>query len=118
MAAPLVCPYRTMGFRVFRADVRGGGGGGEWADVEGLGDHAMFLGGNETAVVPAVDLMKKNAIYFTDDYWERIDEDYSYGGHDVGVFCMGDSRFEEVLDFEMDKINPPPFWITLPSTST
>ncbi|KAL1566068.1 hypothetical protein AAHA92_01717 [Salvia divinorum] len=117
MAAPLVCPYRTMGFRVFRADVRGGGGGGEWADVEGFGDHAMLLGGNETAVVPAVDLMKNNAIYFTDDYWERIDEDYSYGGHDFGVFCMGDLRFEEVFDFEMEKINPPPFWITLPSST-
>ncbi|XP_047965296.1 uncharacterized protein LOC125209757 [Salvia hispanica] len=42
MAAPLVCPYRTMGFRVLRADVSGG----EWAEVEGLGDsmEAMILG--------------------------------------------------------------------------
>ncbi|KAG6412113.1 hypothetical protein SASPL_124781 [Salvia splendens] len=96
MAAPLVCPYRTMGFQVVRADVSGGG---EWADVEGLGDYAMFMGGNETAVVlPAVGL-RKNAIYFMDDYWERIDEDYNYGGHDYGVFCMGDSRFEQYYAF-------------------
>ncbi|KAG6412180.1 hypothetical protein SASPL_124850 [Salvia splendens] len=108
MAAPLVCPYRTMGFRVLRADVSGG----DWGDVEGLGDYAMFVGGNETAVG-----LRKNAIYFTDDYWERIDEDYSYGGHDFGVFCMKDSRFEHVLHLEMDKINPPPFWITLPSST-
>ncbi|XP_057781635.1 uncharacterized protein LOC130999946 [Salvia miltiorrhiza] len=108
--APVICPYRTMGFRVFRVDA----GRSEWVDVESLDDSALFLGGNESVMVSAAAAgAKRNAIYFTDDYWERIDEDYSYGGHDLGVFCMEDGSIETVFDFEEDKIEPPPFWITL-----
>ncbi|KAL3626002.1 hypothetical protein CASFOL_029551 [Castilleja foliolosa] len=84
---PLVCPYKTVGFSVFKYDWDGK----KWDDVESLGDDcAMFVGGNESMMVSAKDKgVKGNAIYFTDDYWDRMNEDCSYGGHDNGVFYMG-----------------------------
>ncbi|KAL3637850.1 hypothetical protein CASFOL_018298 [Castilleja foliolosa] len=87
---PLLCPYKTVGFCVFKYDDVDGK---RWVEVESLGDDcAMFVGGNESMMVSAKDKgVKGNAIYFTDDYWDRINEDYSYGGHDSGVFHMGGS---------------------------
>lgn len=57
--------------------------------------------------------LKRNVIYFTDDNWVRIDEDLSYGGHDMGVLSMEDGSIEPVLDLPSEKIVPPPFWISL-----
>lgn len=107
---PLVCPYKTCGFRVFKVDVDKR----EWVDVEGLSDFALFLGGNESLMVSSVENgeLKGNSIYFTDDYWERFEEDYSYGGHDMGVFCMKDGSIEPILECERQ---PPPVWISVPS---
>ncbi|KAL3820730.1 hypothetical protein ACJIZ3_006635 [Penstemon smallii] len=42
--------------------------------------------------------VKGNSIYFTDDYWDRIDEDYCYGGHDMGIFSLEDGTIEPLLD--------------------
>ncbi|KAL3626013.1 hypothetical protein CASFOL_029562 [Castilleja foliolosa] len=108
---PLVCPYKTVGFYVFKFD----GDGKKWVDVESLGDDcAMFVGGNESMIVSIKDKgVKGNAVYFTDDYWDRMNEDYSYGGHDNGVFYLGGTI--ETLWEDQSRILPPPFWITTPS---
>ncbi|GFP96074.1 hypothetical protein PHJA_001751500 [Phtheirospermum japonicum] len=107
---PLVCPYKTVGFYVFKYD------DGEWTEVEGLGDeYAMFVGGNQSMMVSTGKEVKGNAIHFTDDYWDRMNEDYSYGGHDMGIFNMGDGRIETLLGCQEERIVPPPFWICVPN---
>ncbi|KAL3622212.1 hypothetical protein CASFOL_033623 [Castilleja foliolosa] len=108
---PLVCPYKTVGFYVFKLD----GDGKKWVEVESLGDDcAMFVGGNESMMVSTKDHkgVKGNAVYFTDDYWDRMNEDYSYGGHDNGVFYMGGGNIETLCE-DQSRIVPPPFWISI-----
>ncbi|GFQ03129.1 putative F-box protein at5g55150 [Phtheirospermum japonicum] len=107
----LVCPYKTVGFDVFKHD------GEKWVEVESLKDCAMFLGGNESMMVSTSneeDYVKGNAIYFTDDYWDRVDGDCCYGGHDMGIFNLEDRRIEPVLGCDQEqRIVPPPFWISV-----
>ena len=54
----------------------------QWVDVKSLGDRVLFLGGNHSMSVSTNDFpeCKRNSIYFTDHYWERMNEDYSHGG--------------------------------------
>ncbi|CAA0825741.1 Unknown protein [Striga hermonthica] len=133
-AEPLVCPYKTVGFEVFKySDCEG-----KWVVAGDLEGRAMFLGGNQTIMVEEGEkgrrgLMKdaiyftegekgrrglmKDAIYFTDDYWERLDEDYCYGGHDNGVYSMEDGSVHELVEGLEQKIVPPPCWITAPASS-
>ncbi|KAL2513995.1 protein of unknown function-containing protein [Forsythia ovata] len=54
---------------------------------------------------------KASAIYFTNDYWDRIDEDIYYGGHDLGVFNMGDGSIEPFFDCNQERFEPPSFWV-------
>ncbi|KAH6823995.1 hypothetical protein C2S53_016979 [Perilla frutescens var. hirtella] len=112
-AEPLVCPYKTTGFHVFGLDLDRR----EWVDVESLNDLALFVGVNQSVMLSSVENeeLKRNAIYFTDDYWERMDEDYSYGGHDMGVYSLEDASIQPILDCgHQQKFHPPPFWLTLP----
>ncbi|KAK0608298.1 hypothetical protein LWI29_028482 [Acer saccharum] len=107
---PLVCPYKTLLFHVYKLDFDER----RWIEVESLGDSAMFLGGSHSvSVCSAVDSgYKKNSIYFTDDYWERMEEDYLYGGHDMGVFSLEDQSVEPIYQSGGDmKIQPPPCWV-------
>lgn len=106
---PLICPYRTVQFHVYKLDFDQK----TWLQVESLNGCALFVGGNHSVSVVAKDHpgCKSDAIYFTDDYWERIDEDYSYGGHDIGIFKLGDGSIEPLLNCDQEKTEPPPFWI-------
>ncbi|KAL7105647.1 hypothetical protein ACP275_07G057200 [Erythranthe tilingii] len=108
-AEPLVCPYKTFAFDVFKLE----SGSKEWIDVECLGDFAMLLGGNHSMVIPTKESTKfeRSSIYFTDDYWDRMEEDYCYGGHDNGVYNMEDGKIEPLVENQQDRIVPPPFWI-------
>lgn len=119
--APLVCPYKTVAFRVFKFD----GARREWIGVERLGEFAMFLGGNQSMMVSKSssssssskewNMGNNNVIYFTDDYWDRMNEDYSYGGHDNGVFKLEDGSIHSLVmgDHYFDKIVPPPFFLDM-----
>ncbi|CAA0838708.1 Unknown protein [Striga hermonthica] len=116
-AEPLVCPYKTVGFEVFKySDCDGR----KWVVAGGLEGRAMFLGGNQTVMVEGEkgSLMMKDAIYFTDDYRERLDEDYCYGGHDNGVYVMEDGSVKQIGEGLEPKILPPPSWISAPSASS
>ncbi|KAL3828317.1 hypothetical protein ACJIZ3_017119 [Penstemon smallii] len=57
--------------------------------------------------------LKGNSIYFTDDYWDRMDEDYCYGGHDMGIFSLEDGTIEPLFYSNQQRYEPSPFWISL-----
>lgn len=106
---PLVCPYRTKQFHVYKLDsIRN-----TWEKVESLPDRAMFLGGNHSLSLSIADLRgcESNTIYFTDDNWDQMNEDYLYGGHDLGEFNLT-RGISEIFSQRCDeRIDPPPFWI-------
>ncbi|XP_022748806.1 putative F-box protein At4g22180 [Durio zibethinus] len=81
--------------------------------MESLGDRALFLGGNQSVSVSAQSFSncERNSIYFTDDYWEKMEEDYLYGGHDYGIYNLKDESVKPIYEFSSDKIQPPPCWI-------
>ncbi|KAI4371935.1 hypothetical protein MLD38_010229 [Melastoma candidum] len=109
---PLVCPYRTLQFHVYILDKESQ----DWVAVDhiGIGGQALFIGGSESTSVSAAKFpgCERGSIYFTDDYWERVDEDYLYGGHDIGVYNIGSGRISQLCELGSDKIEPPPFWVT------
>ncbi|KAI9194928.1 hypothetical protein LWI28_010203 [Acer negundo] len=108
---PSVCPYKTLFFHVYKLDFDER----RWIEVESLGDSALFLGGSHSvSVCSSVDsVYKKNSVYFTDDYWDRMEEDYLYGGHDMGVFSLEDQSVEPIYQRHGGsmKIQPPPCWV-------
>ncbi|KAJ4722823.1 F-box protein SKIP23-like [Melia azedarach] len=114
---PLVCPYKTLLFHVYKLDFDQK----KWTEVDNLGDEALFLGGNHSISVSVSSSVleyycKGNSIYFTDDYWDRMNEDYLYGGHDMGVFSLEEDKvqpFYEELRRRPVKFQPPPCWINL-----
>jgi hypothetical protein len=107
-AEPLVCAYRTLLFGLFRMDFDKE----TWVSMTSLDDQAAFVGGNHSASVLTCDLpgCEKNSVYFTDDYWERMNEDYLYGGHDMGVYNLKDKSVKHFYQLDALKIQPPPCW--------
>ncbi|KAH7834912.1 hypothetical protein Vadar_020868 [Vaccinium darrowii] len=111
---PLVYPYKTLEFTVYRLNIIQR----TWEEVESLGDRALFVGGNHsmslstTAAQYPSSHCQRNSIYFTDDYWVRMNEDYSYGGHDMGVFCLDDKSVKPLKNLNLpQRVDPPPFWL-------
>ncbi|KAJ4826961.1 hypothetical protein Tsubulata_015808 [Turnera subulata] len=110
---PLVYPYRTLFFHVYKLD----SDGERWVEVRDLKHKALFVGGNHSMSLSTKNFpgCKSNAIYFTDDNWDQMDEDFLYGGHDFGVFDLK-KRTKKPLDgFKYDRMVPPPFWV-VPNT--
>ncbi|CAI0388660.1 unnamed protein product [Linum tenue] len=69
--------------------------------------RALFLGGGDSVSVPAGGGIAADSLYYTDDGWERMDEDYLYGGHDIGVFDLREGKIRRIDDeFEEDKFDP------------
>ncbi|XP_031107774.1 uncharacterized protein LOC116012386 [Ipomoea triloba] len=81
--------------------------------VRCVGEFVITDGGNHSVSMLVSDHseLKGDSIYFTDDYWDRMDEDYLYGGHDMGVFSLKDERVDEFFNIDLQKITPPPFWL-------
>ncbi|MBA0806414.1 hypothetical protein Gohar_005868 [Gossypium harknessii] len=106
---PKICPYRTCFFHVYQLDFDEL----KWVEVESLNDRALFLGGNQSVSVSVQSFphCETNSIYFTDDCWEKMEEDYNYGGHDMGIYNIKDESFKPIYEFSSDKIQPPPCWI-------
>ncbi|XWS39120.1 hypothetical protein CRYUN_Cryun18bG0023100 [Craigia yunnanensis] len=106
---PKVCPYKTCLFHVYKLDFKEV----KWVEMESLGDRALLLGGNQSVSVSAQSFpnCERNSIYFTDDYWERMEEDYLYGGHDYGLYNLKEESVKPIYEFSSDKIQPPPCWI-------
>ncbi|XP_008224103.1 PREDICTED: uncharacterized protein LOC103323860 [Prunus mume] len=81
----VICPYRTLRFYVLKLNIT-----------------AKRIG--------------RNSIYFTDDRWRNINfqldsaED-GYGGHDNGVYNIGNKVVKPFDQLDKWKIDPPPLWI-------
>ncbi|KAK6265538.1 hypothetical protein QUC31_016375 [Theobroma cacao] len=106
---PKVCPYRTFLFHVHKLDFIEL----KWVEMNSLDDCALFLGGNQSVSVSVQSFAncEKNSIYYTDDYWDRMTEDYSYGGHDLGKYNLNDGSVKPIYEFSLDNVLPPPCWI-------
>ncbi|PQP98079.1 putative F-box protein [Prunus yedoensis var. nudiflora] len=107
-----ICPYRTLHFYILKLNITAN----KWEKVESLlRNRALFLGGNQSMSVSTRDFpeLEENSIYFTDDRWEEINYVEDYGGHDVGVYNLGNKIVKTlVLDqFNKWRVDPPPFWI-------
>ncbi|KAL2463454.1 F-box protein SKIP23 [Forsythia ovata] len=104
-----IFPYRTIKFHVYKLDFDQK----IWLPVESLDDRALFVGGNHSVSLSVKEHpgCNANSIYFTDDYWDRMNEHDSYGGHDMGIFKLGDGRIEQLFDYDLQKFELPPFWI-------
>ncbi|KAL2469477.1 F-box family protein with a domain of unknown function (DUF295) [Abeliophyllum distichum] len=104
-----IFPYRTVKFHVYKLDFDQK----IWLPVESLNDSALFVGGNHSVSLSVKEHpgCKANSIYFTDDYWARMNEHDAYGGHDMGIFKLGDGRIEQLFDYDIQKFELPPFWI-------
>lgn len=105
---PLLCPYRTKHFSVYKLDYIKI----NWEKMKSLKGRILFLGANESVSIPVQALhgCEANSIYFSDDRWDEMNLDYSYGGHDWGVFNLQDGSVKLPIPYE-DKINPPPVWV-------
>ncbi|XP_057453081.1 uncharacterized protein LOC130744940 [Lotus japonicus] len=101
-----ICPYQTKCFFVYTLDFQEN----KWVKKGCLGDRALFVGANESTIVAARAGCEANSIYFTDDRWEEMSLDYSYGGHDWGVFSLQD-RSVRLLAPRTNKMDPPPVWM-------
>ncbi|CAL0330419.1 unnamed protein product [Lupinus luteus] len=108
---PLICPYRTKHFSVYVLV-----NSTKWEKVTSLQDRVLFVGANESTSmwVQALPGSEANTIYFSDDRWEEMNMDYSYGGHDWGVFSLQDGSIKLHLPYT-NVIKPPPIWL-LPTT--
>ncbi|XP_057452325.1 uncharacterized protein LOC130744152 [Lotus japonicus] len=104
----VVCPYRTKHFGVYKLDFMKN----KWVKKSSLHGQVLFLGTNESTSVSAKEFKgcKANSIYFTDDRSEEMNLDYSYGGHDWGVFSLADRRVKILTPFAY-KMDPPPIWV-------
>ncbi|KAF4351592.1 hypothetical protein F8388_003245 [Cannabis sativa] len=115
----LICPYSTVAICVHKMKMKMKRETEklefEWENVESLGcDEAVFVGRSEsmccsTEFVPGY---QGNSIYFSDDNWDMMDIDYSFGGHDNGVYSMETKTVVKVEPWfdqiQAEKIYPPP----------
>ncbi|KAG8650511.1 F-box protein SKIP23 [Manihot esculenta] len=106
---PLVCPYQTLMFHVYKLDYNEQ----KWVEVDNLKNEALFLGGNHSMSLSAQEFsgFERNCIYFTDDNWNLMNGDYLYGGHDFGKFSLEDKTVKPFYACDLGRIDPPPFWI-------
>ncbi|KAI4345956.1 hypothetical protein L6164_013039 [Bauhinia variegata] len=106
---PLIYPYRTKYFSVCKLNFFRR----KWEKVKCLKDQVLFVGSNESASLSAQDFSEcdGNSVYFSDDRWEEMNLDDLYGGHDFGVFSLGDEIVKPLMPNVMDKIDPPAIWI-------
>ncbi|RYR75359.1 hypothetical protein HN51_020887 [Arachis hypogaea] len=105
---PLICPYRTKYFSVYKLDIEDK----RWKKMRSLHDKVLFLGANESVSMDAKACLgcEANSIYFTDDRWEEMTLDYMYGGHDWGVFNLEEKCVKSLMQCA-NRIDPPPIWV-------
>jgi hypothetical protein len=101
-----VCPYRTKHFSVYKLDFVKK----RWEKIKCLNGGVIFVGVNESKFVAKNLGCEGNLIYFSDDRWEEMNLDYSYGGHDWGVFDLQDSSIKFLAPYA-NKMDPPPIWM-------
>ncbi|XP_027368777.1 F-box protein At2g26160-like [Abrus precatorius] len=105
---PLLCPYQTKHFSVYKFDFRKI----KWEKVRSLPDQVLCLGANESMSISvrAFSGCQPNSIYFTDDRWFEMNLDYLYGGHYWACFNLLDRTFNHFSPSAY-KLDPPPIWV-------
>ncbi|KAF5198529.1 hypothetical protein FRX31_011888 [Thalictrum thalictroides] len=102
--------YKTQKFDVYKLDFSNR----KWEQVNSLGEYCLFLGFSTSVSVPVTNnsgTLKKNCIYFTDDFL------YGYrgfgipGGSDMGVFDMEDKSIQPHYRGESTCYYSPPIWL-------
>jgi len=78
--------------------------------MESLGDHALFLGGNHSICLSSVDVpeVRGNCIYFCDDCF---DLPRSRDHEHLGVYNMEDGIFEANFPIDIRSSWQRPIWI-------
>ncbi|PIA46530.1 hypothetical protein AQUCO_01500225v1 [Aquilegia coerulea] len=102
--------YKTEKFEVYKLDFTTK----RWEEVNSLGDYCLFVGFNSSVSVSAVNYLgslKKNCIYFTDDFTFGYRATRTPGGHDMGVFDMEDKSIRPYYKGVSTCYYSPPIWI-------
>ncbi|KAL3527538.1 hypothetical protein ACH5RR_012194 [Cinchona calisaya] len=110
-------PYKTLRFDVFKLDPRQN----KFKLVKNLGEEALFLGMNNSFSLPATDQfpgIKANSVYFGDHSdiachhpLSVYGKNYTFGGHDFGIFSLEDNSFSPFYDTRTKKFSAPPIWL-------
>ncbi|KAK7833520.1 putative f-box protein [Quercus suber] len=102
--------YKTVGFEVHKFDQSDL----KWKEVKNIGDNVFLLCMNNSLSFSIQSFVgcKANCIYFTDDYIEAQCEGIQ-GGHDMGVYNMGNGSVEPFRGYASDTnlVWPPPIWV-------
>lgn len=107
--------YGAKKFRVIQLDLTNGRG----EEISSLGDRSIFVGHNAAFSVDATTsfpgVIRPNCIYFTDDsidaYREAYEDTGIGGGRDMGIYDLGDSKFERFGGVQSFSHIGPPVWI-------
>lgn len=108
--------YTTNRFEIYKLDLNTK----KWSEVKSLGEHALFLGFNNSVSLLASDYpgwIKKNCIYFTDDFKLGYVGTGTPGGHDMGVFDLSDKSIRSHYTGDSTSLYSPPLWIIPNSAS-
>ncbi|KAL5699059.1 SWR1-complex protein 3 [Ranunculus cassubicifolius] len=99
--------YVTNYFLVFKFDFHTR----KWAEVEDLGEHALFVGNNASFCISTSNYseFKGNCIYFTDDNKDA----YEYGYCDMGVYDIKEDSVKPIYADEdkLSQFSRPLFFI-------
>ncbi|XP_061341415.1 putative F-box protein At3g25750 [Gastrolobium bilobum] len=86
--------------------------------LESLGDNILFVGDNDSISVSASyfsNCLRRDSIYYTDDYNEEEPSPYQSGPFDNGIYNVKDGSFAKHYPYNPSfKRMPPPFWILPP----
>ncbi|KAF5194535.1 Prohibitin-2 protein [Thalictrum thalictroides] len=81
--------YKTETFSIYKLDFAKN----KWEEVNGLGEYCLFLGNNTSVSILAnASSLKKNCIYFTDNFTTGYRGSKTPGGLDMGVFDLEDKN--------------------------
>lgn len=104
---PSTDPCKTSHFVVFKLNIQRK----EWTEVKDLGDHALFVGNNQSFAISTADYpeFKGNCIYFTNDYeYFRTDD---MGIYDISEHTVTSSY---ICKDEQSRFRRPLFFIPTP----
>ncbi|KAF5199489.1 F-box skip23-like protein [Thalictrum thalictroides] len=100
--------YKTEKFEIYKLDFANK----KWKEVNSLGEYCLFLGFNTSVSVRAVSgFLKKNCIYFTDDFTLGYRGNRIPGGSDMGVFDLEDKSIQPHYRGESTCYYSPPIWL-------
>uniref|UniRef100_A0A0E0MGY1 F-box domain-containing protein n=1 Tax=Oryza punctata TaxID=4537 RepID=A0A0E0MGY1_ORYPU len=101
--------YNTKKVYVYKIDMEAK----ELVEIDGLNDHVLFLGNNQSQCLRAEEYpqLKANHVYFTDDL-DGISLSFRVIRRDIGVLNLENNSREEIEPPQLWCGWPSPIWIT------